>query len=190
MGWDFVIIHRDELILIMPHSWIYCMIAKIWSQMQDCIFWYCVYHVMMGFRIAQLWMFCWCLEIRMVRKAKFLITIVQDDQTNKARLVITPGKGSDHSRWVWQGVSDQVFDQKIWGHVADHHSGEVTDHVMEAKLVISDSTIMFCCIMFNAMFVVVRWAGGHIWEEIKMNLTRNMSSTTSLSSGEISKLVW
>ena len=31
-----------------------------------------------------------------------------------------------------------------------------SDHVMEAKLVISDSTIMFCCIMFNAMFVVVR----------------------------------
>ena len=35
----------------------------------------------------------------MVRKAKFLITIVQDDdQTKKAGLVITPGKGSDHSR--------------------------------------------------------------------------------------------
>jgi len=33
---------------------------------------------------------------------------------------------------------------------------KVSDQVMEARLVISDSTIMFCCIMFNAMFVVVR----------------------------------
>jgi len=43
-----------------------------------------------------------------MRKAKFLITIVQDDdQMNKVWLVITPGKGSDHSWGRWQGVSDQ-----------------------------------------------------------------------------------
>ena len=39
--------------------------------------------------------------------ARFLITCVQDDQTNKAWLVITPGKGSDHFWGRWQGVSDQ-----------------------------------------------------------------------------------
>ena len=45
----------------------------------------------------------------------------------------------------------------IWWQEADHQ-----DQLMEAKLVMSDSTIMFCCIMFSAMFVVVRCAGGHI----------------------------
>ena len=45
----------------------------------------------------------------------------------------------------------------VWWQEADHQ-----DQLMEAKLVMSDSTIMFCCIMFSAMFVVVRCAGGHI----------------------------
>jgi len=74
---------------------------------------------------------------------------VCDDQSNKARLVIT--RASEARVLITPGEGG-----KVRFLISRQVTGEVSDQVMEARLVISDSTIMFCCIMFNAMFVVVK----------------------------------
>ena len=52
--------------------------------------------------------------------------------------------------------------ESVGNHKCSRHCCGVGYHEIMFKFVISASTIMFCCIMFKAMFVVVKCVDGHI----------------------------